>query len=156
VDDDVVGGQLALPMDTTRQGDLVVFRLLFGFLPPSKNVYDGWPYQWQNGVKKKWLRAVAAECEAQQLPRGVLRIGLAATLVFPTNNRRDPQNYSATLWNFVPDGLVRCGVLVDDRDGAVVFGPNLGVRLRAGSGRTGRVRVPGRTILSVSMVVPSR
>jgi hypothetical protein len=149
-----VAGQLVLPLGAVRSGQVVAFRLLFGFLPPSKNVYDGWPVQWQAGLKRKWLRAVAAECAAQELPLGVPRVGLAATLWFPTNNRRDPQNYAATLWNFVPDGLVRCGVLVDDRDGAVVFGPNLGVTLRAGTGRTGRVRVPGRTILSVSLLIP--
>lgn len=119
--------QMALPLEQTV-GDVAVYTMVLRYLPPSKNVYDGWPREWKSGAKKKWLRDVAMECEASMIPKGLHQIGLAATLVFPTKNRRDPQNYANCLWNFVPDALVRCGVLVDDNEGRIQIGRNWGVK----------------------------
>ena len=125
-DDDV---QLGLELDTVRTGALIVHRFTIPMLPLSKNVYDAMQPSWQHSHKKRWMREVAAKCAEQQIPLDLKYIGLSATLVFPTNRRRDPQNYSATLWNFVPDALQRCGVLQDDRDGRISFGSNLGINL---------------------------
>jgi hypothetical protein len=120
--------QLALPIDTEDHGEIRLYRIVLPYLPPSKNVWDGWKREWQSGHKKKWLRDIKTECDALQMPRGLWEIGLAATLIFPSKNRRDPQNYSNCLWNFVPDALVRCGVLMDDREGAIQIGSNWGIK----------------------------
>lgn len=141
--------QLALPLDTNVQGDLVTYRIRLPFLPPSKNAYDGWLPEWKAGCKRKWVKAVVRECEALQIPRAP-RIGLAAMLVFSRNGRRDPQNYANCLWNFVPDALQHAGVIADDRDGVIDFGPNLGIRfaINPAAGK-------GVTHLTITMVVPS-
>lgn len=140
--------QLALPLDTSVQGDLVTYRIRLPFLPPSKNQYDGWPLAWKSGCKQKWVNKIVKECREMQIPRAA-RIGLAATLVFRTNARRDPQNYANCLWNFVPDALQAAKVIKDDRDGVIDFGPNLGVRF-AYSPAAGK----GITHLAITMVVP--
>lgn len=122
-------GQVALPIEDKVIGDVHTHTIRLGFLPPSKNVYDGWERQWKAGAKAKWIRHIAQEADRLQMPRGLRKVGLAARLVFPTNNRRDPQNYAQTLWNFVPDALVQAGVLVDDRAGMVEIGENWGVEM---------------------------
>lgn len=151
----VVNAQLALPVGVDQEDDVRLYRIAFPFLPPSKNVIDNWPGEWKRAVKKKWERWIAQECEALAMPKGVAQVGLAATLVFPTNARRDTQNYAQSLWHFVPDGLVKAGVLLDDRDGCVVYGPNLSVRfeydLRRGVPRKKRER----TIVAITMAVPT-
>lgn len=121
-------GQMALPLGRLEQGQIVTYRFTVPGLPPSKNTYDGLPPQWKNSMKHKWIRAVIREVEAQDMPRGVPRIGLSAVLVFPTKRRRDPQNYAPALWNWIPDALQKCGVIHDDRDGIIDFGPNLGIQ----------------------------
>lgn len=152
-DRQVVGSQLALPVDATVEGEVRLYRMRFPFLPPSKNVSDGWQPMWRSSAKRKWEKAVAAQAAELAMPHGVARIGLAATLIFPTNARRDPQNYSQNLWNWIPDGLQKCGVLLDDRDGAIDFGPNLGVTFavdnRAGVPKEKRQR----TVVAVTMLV---
>lgn len=120
--------QLALPITTEDHGEIRVYRITLPFLPPSKNQYDALPWQYQNGVKGKWKRHVIRECESIMLPKGLRTMGLSAALVFPTARRRDPQNYAATLWNFVPDALQDGGFLLDDRDGRIEFGSNLGIK----------------------------
>lgn len=122
---------LALPFDTIDEGAVRTYRIVLPFLPPSKNVYDGWPIAWKSGAKKKWLKAIARSCAEQQVPLNMPKVGLAARLVFPTTARRDPQNYAQTLWHWVPDALVRCGVLVDDNDGRIEIGPNWGLTMEA-------------------------
>jgi hypothetical protein len=133
--------QGALPLEEVDERGVVIYRFTLPFLPPSKNSFDGWPREWKSGTKKKWQRHVAARCRELNLPLGMTQIGLSAKLYFPTNNRRDPQNYAQCLWNFVPDALVGCtarcaqpcvlhaGVLVDDNQGRIEFGPNLGVQM---------------------------
>lgn len=120
--------QLALPINVEEHGEIRMYRFTVPFLPPSKNQYDTLPWQYQQSMKGKWKRRVIAECEALMLPKGMTKIGLSAALVFPQSRRRDPQNYAATLWNFVPDALQAGGFLLDDRDGCIEFGQNLGVR----------------------------
>jgi hypothetical protein len=144
--------QLALPIDVTADGELRVYRMVFPFLPPSKNEYDNWLGQWKSAAKKKWIKAVGAECDAQMMPRGVAQIGLAATLVFPRAARRDIQNYANCLWHWVPDALVTAGVISDDTPDKVDFGPNLGITF-AYDTRAGAAVHRKRTILSISMVV---
>lgn len=122
------GPQLALPVDMEDHGEIRVYRIHYPFLPPSKNKYDSLPGPYQNSIKGKWIRHTVKEAQALMLPQGMLKIGLSAALIFPTSRRRDPQNYSATLWNFVPDALQRGGFLQDDRDGRIDFGRNLGIR----------------------------
>lgn len=148
--------QMAMIVDDTPVGEIAVRRMVLPFLPPSKNQYDGWPWQWQSGAKKKWYRWIEKLAMEQDLPQGLTKIGLSAKLWFPTNNRRDPQNYAGPLWNFVPDALQACGVLQDDRDGAIEFGANLGLLLV----HDNRTHVPKkkrqRTELAVSWVALDR
>lgn len=147
--------QLALPLNVKQDGEIRLYRMTLPFLPPSKNVYDNWLGTWKSGCKAKWVRHIQDEIEAQMMPKGLTRIGLAATLIFPTKQRRDPQNYSNCLWNFVPDALVRGGVLVDDRDGAIDIGSNWGIKMAVDT-RTGiPTKRRQRTILSITMRVPS-
>lgn len=159
---------LALPMHVD-EGEIRRYELSVPWLPPSKNVYDRWPVGWQAGHKAKWIRRIVEECEALDMPKGVPRIGLAAKLVFPTRRTiRDPQNYAATLWNFVPDALEArqhgtwgqlrtplygYGLIADDRDGRIEWGPNHGLRFafdeRPGVPKTRRQRT--RIYIAVRM-----
>jgi hypothetical protein len=70
-----------------------------------------------------------------------------------SNPRRDPQNFAQTLWNFVPDALVRAGVVVDDNEGRIQIGENWGVQLLTDDRAAPRARVE-RTILTIAMVHP--
>lgn len=153
--------ELALPIETAAVGELRRYRLHLPFLPPSKNAYDGWQWQAQHSVKEKWRRYVAAECERLQVPKRNARIGLAGVLWFSTNRTRDPQNYANSLWNFVPDALQRCGVLLNDRDGAIDFAEyetdpetgekrryRLGVRLKVDPRKLPKARIE-RTVIGL-------
>jgi len=139
-----------LPLDEHQPGTVAVFVMVFPYLPPSKNQYDGWEHGWKSSAKRKWIRAVVDECKRQNLPKGVPTIGLSARLTFPGRGySRDPQNYASTLWNFVPDALEDkqhgtyktgtgdnvvvhplrgYGLIPDDRQGRIQFGPNLGIQ----------------------------
>lgn len=146
--------QLAFPIDVEETGEIRLYRFTLPFTPPSKNEYDGWPGPWQGSCKKKWVKAIIAECEAAMMPKGITKVGLAARLVFPTKNRRDPQNYANCLWNFVPDALVRGGFLVDDREGAVEIGRNWGIAPFAYDLRPGVPKVKrAKTVLTITMRV---
>ena len=137
-------------MDVEEHGDIVTVTLTLPFLPPSKNVYDGWPPAWKAGAKKKWIRVIGEMCAEQQVPTGLWSVGLAATLVFARNARRDPQNYAQALWNWVPDALVRCGVLRDDRAGAIEIGPNWGLQMTIDDRRSIPEKKRQRTILTLA------
>ena len=149
----VVQTQLALPIGVLEAGEIRVYRIVLPFLPPSKNVYDGWLPAWQSAAKQKWVNAICREVTAQQIPSAP-RIGLSAKLVFPTNNRRDPQNYANCLWNWVPDALRKAGVISGDHAGKIDFGPNLGVTF-AWDPRAAPKSVRSVTHLAISMVVPA-
>lgn len=144
--------QLALPLSVKETGEIRVYRMTLPYLPPSKNEYDNWLPSWKSSAKKKWVRDIAQECEAQMMPKGILKIGLAATLIFPSERRRDISNYAQTLWNFVPDALQYCGVLVDDREGRVQFGPNLGVKFAYDTRRIADSHRK-RTVIDIAMRV---
>lgn len=116
-----------LPIGVEETGDLRLYRMVLPFLPPSKNVYDNWPGEWKSSAKKKWIRHIVSQCESMMIPKAE-KIGLAAVLVFPTVQRRDPQNYANCLWNWVPDALQVAGVIDDDREGKIEIGPNWGLK----------------------------
>ncbi len=143
--------QLAMPLDTVNEGGLVVYRIVLPFLPPSKNVFDGWPIEWKSGAKKKWMRAIKSHVEEQQMPLGLAHVVLAAKLVFPTKQRRDPQNYANCLWNWVPDALVKSGVLLDDKAGTIDIGPNWGLSMAVDNRPTVPKKHRQRTIIAVSV-----
>lgn len=146
--------QLGLPMNHLDRGQVRVYQLVFPFLPPSKNEYDRWPGQWQSAAKKKWLRHTRTLLDENLVPRHVPKVGLSAQLVFPAANRRDPQNYAQTLWHFIPDALVTCGVIPDDCAGRIDFGPHqLGVRFAVDSRNLDK-RFRTRTIIALTMRVP--
>jgi hypothetical protein len=134
-----VSSQLVLPVDVEQHGEIRLYRLVLPFLPPSKNVYDGWPVAWKAGVKRKWVREIERAARGLDMPLLVPRIGLAATLVFPSKARRDPQNYAQALWNWVPDGLVSAGVIRDDVEGRIEIPGNWGLKFDYDLRRT----VPG-------------
>lgn len=141
-----------LPVDVTDTGDTRLYKLALPFLPPSKNVYDQWPGTFKSSAKKKWERHIVDWAHGLAIPRAS-QVGLAAVLVFPSKARRDIQNYAQTLWHFVPDALQKAGVLDDDSDGHVQFGPQLGIKfaydLRKGIPKERR----SRTIVAVTMRV---
>lgn len=146
--------QLALPVNVTDDGEIRLYTVTLPFLPPSKNVYENWPPAWKHSAKGKWKRAIATEVEACMMPRNVPKIGLAATLVFATNNRRDPQNYAQALWHWVPDALQTAGVIDGDHDGKIEIGRNWGLTMKYDA----RPGIPKarreRTILAITMLVP--
>lgn len=150
----MTASQLALPVDVEDDGEIRLYKMAFPFLPPSKNVYDGWPREWKSGVKRKWEKAIATKVDEMMMPKHVIKIGLAATLVFPSNARRDPQNYSNCLWNFVPDGLQKAGVIDDDREGMIEIGPNWGLKFDYDLRATLPKKRRERTIIAITMLVP--
>lgn len=145
--------QLGLPMNTLDEGEARVYQFVFPFTPPSKNVYERWLPEWQTACKRKWVRHMKTRLDENMVPP-VPRVGLSALLVFPEDNRRDPQNYAQTLWHFVPDALVRCGIIPDDSAGHIDFGPHhLGIRFGVDNRRLDKGRRT-RTILALTMLVP--
>lgn len=146
--------QLALPVNVEDDGEVRLYKFALPYLPPSKNVYDNWPAQWKQSAKKKWQRDIAAKVDEMMMPKNVTKIGLAATLVFPSRARRDPQNYAQALWHWVPDALVRAEVIDDDRMGKIEIPGGWGVRfefdLRPGVPKQRRQR----TIIALTMLVP--
>jgi hypothetical protein len=150
----MTASQLAMPMNVSQQGEVRLYTFVLPFLPPSKNVYDAWPIQWKQSAKRKWENAIRKEVEASMVPHGMTQVGLAATLVFPGKARRDPQNYAQALWHWVPDALVKAGVLKDDNEGRVQIGPNWGLKF-AYDTRTGIPKKRReRTLLALTMLVP--
>lgn len=151
---------LQLPLNPAAAGELRVYEIALPFLPPSKNEYDRLPGEWKWSIKCKWYRWVKRECEAQDLPRMVPRIGLMAYLTFPTRGVvRDPQNYSGPLWNFVPDALQDSRgrgypLLPDDGDGRIQFGPNLGIAFRFDERKTVPKKARQRTLIRIAVRVP--
>lgn len=145
--------QLAIPVDVQADAEVRVYMLPFPFLPPSKNVYENWPPMWKSAAKSKWVKAIQRHVDEQMMPMGSRRVGLAATLVFPTKARRDTQNYAQALWHWVPDGLVKAGVLVDDCEGAVEIGPNWGIRMRTDLRSGVPKKSRERTLLAVTVEV---
>lgn len=123
------GAQLALPLGEVKVGEIRVHRIVLPFLPPSKNVYDNWLPTWKSSAKKKWTRHLLEAFEQEQVPTGALKVGMAASLVFPTNQRRDTQNYSNCLWHWVPDALVKYGAIPDDTPEYVEIGSNWGITM---------------------------
>ena len=151
------GTQLGLGLDVQQIGEIQTYRFVFPFLPPSKNQYDSWQGAWKSGVKAKWVRHTQRMVDELAMPRDLARVGLRARLVFPTNARRDPQNYAQTLWHFFPDALVRTGVLRDDRDGTIDWGPNLGLEMAVDARPNKGKKDRSRTIIIVSCrVLPER
>lgn len=147
--------QLALPIgEDQQQGEIRVYTLTLPFLPPSKNVYDTWLPTWQSGVKRKWMRVMSDLLEMHQVPHGAMKVGMHASLVFASRARRDTQNYSNCLWNFVPDALVKAGVIPDDTPEYVEIGPNWGIKmmydLRPGVSKVKRQR----THLTLALQMP--
>ena len=145
--------QLALPVHVEDDGEIRLYKFTFPYLPPSKNVYDGWPNQWKQSAKKKWVKAVIDECEASCVPKGVPKIGLAATLVFGTKNRRDPQNYAQALWHWVPDALQKYGLIDGDHEGKIDIPANWGLKFAYDLRRIDK-KWREKTVLAITMVVP--
>lgn len=146
--------QLGLPMDATKEGEIVTFQFVLPFLPPSKNSYDGWPPAWKSSAKKKWIRHVARKCIEIGVPQGLPQIGVAVRLVFASRQRRDPQNYAQALWNWVPDALVQAGVLVDDDEGRVEIGPNWGIEMAVDSRGGLHAKEKQRTVITLAARIP--
>lgn len=144
--------QLALPVDVTDVGEVRCYRIVLPFLPPSKNKTQAWPMQWKSAAKKKWIRHIVAEVAALDMPKGNVKIGLAAVLVFPTMAHRDPQNYAEALWNWVPDALQVAGVLVNDTDKNIEFPPNLGIKFAYDKRKVAAIKRQ-KTVLSITMRV---
>lgn len=147
------GTQLALPVSEEQIGEVRLYRIALPYLPPSKNVYENWPPTWKSSMKKKWVRDLTSKVEEQTMPLDVVKVGLAATLVFPTRARRDPQNYAQALWHWVPDALQKAGVISDDREGKIEIPGNWGLKFdydtRSGVPKKRRER----TLIALTMLV---
>lgn len=145
--------QLALPVSVDQVGEVRRYEVVLPFCPPSKNVYDKWHWTEQRSCKAKWFRWIEKEARAQQMPQGLTRIGLAALIVFPNRNRRDFQNYANALWHFVPDALVKCGVLLDDKAGMIDFPKGLGVGFEYDTTPGRPIAHRSRTVVRIAMQV---
>lgn len=144
-----------LPVEE-QVGEIRRYEILLPFLPPSKNVADGWPPEWRTAAKQKWRKHLVEACESRNMPVNVSRVGLAAKLIFASNRVRDPQNYAPYLWNWVCDGLqggVHQGfpLLPDDRDGRIDFGRNLGIRMAVDTHPDWPKKRRERTLLAVTV-----
>lgn len=85
-------------------------------IPPSDNVYKGRKNVWQYRENKKlWEQYIFAYCRPRP-DKSFERARVTITYYFKTKGRRDPDNYSG---KFILDGLVRCGILVDDSFGNI-------------------------------------
>lgn len=142
--------QQALELDTVREGEIVVYRMVLPFLPPSKNQIDSWPPAWKGSAKKKWANRIAWKVEELNIPKGLPQVGLAAKLVFASKARRDPQNYAQQIWHWVPDALVKAGVLVDDNEGRIEIGRNWGITMVV-DGRKAPRSVIEKTVLTIAV-----
>lgn len=140
-------GQLAMDVGVLR-GDISTFTLTLPFLPPSKNVSDNWQPLWKHSAKEKWAKRIKDLADEYRIPRDCDRVGLAVRLVFATKGRRDPQNYAHNLWHWIPDALVQCGVISDDRGGMVEIGPNWGVEMMVDPRQLPKAKKQ-RTILTI-------
>lgn len=147
--------QLALPIDAEQQGEIRVYRVMVPFTPPSKNVYDGWPVQWKSSAKKKWTRHLLDQFEMHTVPRGCVKVGLQAAIVFPTKAHRDTQNYAQCLWHWVPDALQKYGAIANDTPEYVEFGRNLGVTFMVDDRRGVPKAKRQRTYVSIACQMPS-
>lgn len=97
------------------------------FLPPSKNVYEGWQPMWRHQLRSKWYAALEKKFDEYQFPKGASQVGVAVRLVFASKRRRDWQNYAPMLMHVIPDALVRAGVIADDTPDYFVVGGNSGI-----------------------------
>jgi hypothetical protein len=145
--------QGAFPLDIHEAGELVTYTMVLPFLPPSKNVYEDWPAMWKSSAKGKWASHIARMRDELDIPMAQ-QIGLAAVLVFPGPAHRDPQNYAQALWHWVPDALVRCGVIPDDNEGRIEIGPNWGLKFEYDQRRRIHKDLRKRTRLAITMRVP--
>ncbi len=83
--------------------------------PPSINLYQHWHWAKKRKVKAEWVEWVWALVNQQgRKLKGCKQVHVGATIYFPRAARRDPQNYAATLYKFLDDGLVQAGVIPDD------------------------------------------
>lgn len=109
------------------KGEVVVRTITIAKAAISKNVYDGWPSQWKAGHRDSWKTHLIRGFEEHQVPKGAIRVACSASLVFPTGQRRDFQNYMHPLWYYVADALVDYGAIPDDTPTYFSIGPNGGV-----------------------------
>ena len=96
---------LALPLGEVQTGELRQYTIELPYLPPSKNQWAVMGVFDRAATKRRWIQRIVRECEAQDMPKNLPRIGLAAALTFPSRRPRDIQNYAVTLWDIVPDAL---------------------------------------------------
>jgi hypothetical protein len=143
--------QAALEIGCIDDSATVTYRIVLPGCPPSKNQFDNLPPAWKSGQKKSWVKRIIAACEEQNVPKGNAQIGLAALIVFPNRaSRRDPQNYAQQIWHWVPDALVSGGYLVDDNEGRLSIGKDLGLKL-AEDVRVGPKKAKGRTVIALTV-----
>lgn len=153
--------QLAIPLDVPQTQLVGTWTIWLPWLPKSKNVYANWPATWKSAEKKRWVNRIVEECEAQLIPKGAPKVGLFAELWFATRNRRgdtgtnrDYQNYAEMLWHYVPDALVKAGVVTDDTAEQIQIGPNWGLAFKYDLNETRPKKDRERTRLILA--VPTR
>ena len=92
-----------------------VYTLEIPLTPPSINLYQHFHWARKRLVKQEWTEWVWALVNQQgRKLKGCKQVHVSATIYFPRGARRDPQNYAATLYKFLDDGLVQAGVIPDD------------------------------------------
>lgn len=98
-------------------------RLVIDDTPPSMNRVGGrsaWR-KWAN-AKKEWQNALIFALDTIDFPRDLSAVTASAQLRFPTNRRRDSDNYSALLAKALGDALQE-GWLPDDTPEYFQFEP---------------------------------
>lgn len=102
--------QLAIPV---AQPHLLTIRIVIPDVPESQNqmYMNKLHYHQRSQEKKRWEQYVRMFSTAVRPPRALHKATITLRYWFPTNKRRDPDNYSG---KFILDGLVKSGIIMDD------------------------------------------
>jgi Holliday junction resolvase RusA-like endonuclease len=93
--------------------------LTYDDTPPSINSpKSGYKGHWSQGhdTKSRWEGIFAMLLLKEKVPRDVGRVTVRAELRFPTNQKRDPDNFRVVLSKALGDALQKVGVLKDDSE----------------------------------------
>lgn len=88
-------------------------------LPATLNKLNNLHFIQRARMKEAWEVLVSDACREYGI-KPVKRVSVTLALFFPDKRRRDLDNYGGLGFKFVCDGLVKCGVLVDDSVDEVV------------------------------------
>ncbi|MPW26245.1 hypothetical protein GC105_10640 [Alkalibaculum sp. M08DMB] len=102
---------------SNKEVDISVYKFKIDDIPKSLNHYAGRANSWEyREDKKNWTALVYYNCIGKRPKNPITKALVTITYFFPTQSRRDPDNYSGKM---IMDGLVTAGVLEDDSFGCI-------------------------------------